>query len=172
MSHSSLYTSNDFAALEDDGSLSEHLYCDAEHTSAHSNLSLGACHMSRCIQNYWAVFAYKQSKKTPPKTFTGSTGTGPPGTQRQILWVTRERKCISETLWRNRPWAANFKGCNKRQRVLPFLLCFHFAHISINERSLVIPEIVSESMFWPILAFRWLEALQGGPLMHVVMTEH
>lgn len=64
MSHSSLYTSNDFAALEDDGSLSEHLYCDAEHTSAHSNLSLGACHKSQCIQNYWAVFAYMQSANT------------------------------------------------------------------------------------------------------------
>ncbi len=91
---------------------------------------------------------------------------------RQISQVTRERRCISETLRRNRPQAAHFKGCNKRQRVLPFLLCFRFAHISINERSLVIPENVSESMFWPVLAFGWLEALQGGPLMHVVMTEH
>lgn len=118
------------------------------------------------------LFLHTSNPQTSPKTFTGSTGTGPPGTQRQISRVTREHKCISETLRCNRPRAANFKGCNKRQRVLPFLLCFHFAHISINERSLVIPEFFSESMFWPVLAFRCLEALQGGPLMHVVMTEH
>lgn len=125
------------------------------------------------IHSELLLLLHSSNQQTRPKTFTESTGTEPPGTQRHADFTGHQRTWrIAETLRCNRPREANFKGCAKRQRVLPFLLCFHFAHISINECSLGIPANVSESMFWPVLAFRWPEALQGKLLMHVVMSEH
>lgn len=98
------------------------------------------------------LFLHTRNQQTPPKTLRDGATRNPVtrrfhGSPKENNAFQRHNDAIGHKQHIS-------KVAQKRQRVLPFLLCFHLALISINERSLGIPANVSESMFWPVLAFR------------------